>query len=40
MESPDAGPLLRPLGQRLTEHPRGKTQHVFLVLYPKLSLQR
>jgi GyrI-like small molecule binding domain len=29
-----------PLGQRLTEHPRGKTQHVFLVHYPKLSLQR
>jgi hypothetical protein len=27
------------LGQRLTEHPRGKTQLVFLVGDPKLSLQ-
>src|SRR5215468_10506348 len=32
-----SSPLL--LGQRLTEHPRGKTQHVFLVGDPKLRLQ-
>ena len=39
MESPDAGPLLPTLGQPLTQHPRGKTQLVFLVGDPKLSLQ-
>ncbi len=39
MESRDAGPPLPPLAQRLTEHPRGKTQLVFLVGDPELSLQ-